>query len=301
LAHTNTFLRPNLPSVPLQSLDEIWHEAYAEAKTHGSVHPAVKQLRDELPEEAFRGWIDRADDPDGKRYTMLHQCRWHRDAAAATAVQVLQDLGADTSLLNHRGETAAGTAARRLVDVAHERAAELQVCAHALCYVVEGAGSKRPFHKLVPTDPEALRAALSPVHDALREAHTLDPDGTLRLLGQDANAYDAEGGQLPAVNEEGGELLWQSKLGNLHVSVVPTPSAALPGGGAEIVPSPSFCPVDQSIGFYGGSLDHQGHRNTRSALLCYATGAEARLRVWITLHLNPDPLGGVGLTPHDEW
>ena len=100
-------MRPNLPVVMLQSVDKLWQSAYQATKTSGELHSAVQQLRNELPPEQYRKWLDFNGHSSG--YTILHQCAWH---GATHSAQTLLSLGASCSIKNYRGETAIQTALR---------------------------------------------------------------------------------------------------------------------------------------------------------------------------------------------
>lgn len=100
-------MRPNLPVVMLQSLDKLWQHAYQTTKSNGELHPAVQQLRNELPPEQYRKWLDFNGHSSG--YTILHQCAWH---GATHSAQTLLSLGASCSIKNYREETAIQTALR---------------------------------------------------------------------------------------------------------------------------------------------------------------------------------------------
>lgn len=101
-------LHGEMPSVAAQmsSLQQLWTEAYAVAKTHGGLHDAVRALHQEmgagrLAPDVFAAWINTA--APTSRYTLLHQIAWH--GLYSTHGQELVSLGADPALRNARGET----------------------------------------------------------------------------------------------------------------------------------------------------------------------------------------------------
>ena len=59
-----------------------------------------------------------------------------------------------------------------------------------------------------------------------------------------------------------------------------------------------FCAVNQSAHKCYSGPKHCGHQDTRSALLCHVSDHDTR--IFLSVHLNPDPFCHAGLVPVDE-
>ena len=144
---------------------------------------------------------------------------------------------------------------------------------------------RETFAKLVAEDPAALQALVRPIHNVLERAFKADPLAMLQKLGAECDAYNAGLCPKPRV--------WKSKLGNLHVSLSRKKRGQ--AGIDRVKREGGWCTV--RFGSVPAEHNSDGHRGTRSALLCYKSSESN----WITLHLRADALYQRGLEPGDDF